>query len=213
MVGDGSGGQVARVGQACGVHGEVPGAAVCGGHPAPADEAQTVAHEAALGVLVAEVRQALARPWEAILAPGRGSPAQAGPTGPRARRLARPAGTQGAGGASAVSGSAWLHASVRAIRPPGRRNESRRNASPSDTVSVGRVARALRLLGALAPSNARANSPVAGSWENIPRPRLRHAPRVLPATLPGHARSSLAAPTPFPAGLTTVARSLPPAKL
>ena len=61
-------------------------------------------------------------------------------------RLARPAGTQDAGLARAVSGSAWPHAPAQAVSPPGRRREPGGNASPNDTASVGRAARALRLL-------------------------------------------------------------------
>ena len=108
-----------------------------------------------------------------------------------------------------MSGSAWPHASAQAISPLERRNESSRNASPNDTASVGRAARALRLLGPPAPSGAGPNSPVARSQGNRPLALLRHAPRALSTTRPRHARPSLAALAPSLTDLTTVAYSLP----
>ena len=122
--------------------------------------------------------------------PGAGEPRVGGRRQSPAWRSARPAGTQGASLARAVSGSAWPHASAQAISPLDLRNESSRNASPNDTASAVPVARALRLLAPPAPCGAGPNSPVARSQGNIPRSRLRYTPRALSTTHPRYTRSS-----------------------
>ena len=108
-----------------------------------------------------------------------------------------------------MSGSAWPHASAQAISPLERRNESSRNASPNDTASVGRAARALRLLGPSTPSGAGPNSPVARSQGNRPLALLRYTPRALSTTRPRYTRSSFVTLAPSLTDLTTVAYSLP----
>ena len=119
--------------------------------------------------------------------PGAGEPRVGGRRQSPAWRSARPAGTQGASLARAVSGSAWPHASAQAISPLDLRNESSRNASPNDTASAVPAARALRLLGPPRRPAARARtrpspgrrgtSPAPGS--GIPR---APCPRPVPGT-------------------------------
>ena len=105
--------------------------------------------------------------------PGAGEPRVGGRRQSPAWRSARPAGTQGASLARAVSGSAWPHASAQAISPLDLRNESSRNASPNDTASAVPVARALRLLappGALRRGPELARRQVAGEHPPLPAP-------------------------------------------
>ena len=74
VVGDGRDGKAAGVGRPRGVDEDAVGAPACGRLPPPADEGQALAHEAALGVLAAEVGQALAGPLGGHPGPGAGEP-------------------------------------------------------------------------------------------------------------------------------------------
>ena len=136
-------------------------------------------------VRVINVFHMLADLLEGHPGPRAGEPRVGGRRQSLAWRLARPAGTQGASLARAVSGSAWPHASAQAISPPDLRNESSGNASPNDTASAVPAARALRPLGPSTSSGAGPNSPVPRAQGTSPWPCSGTPRAPCPRPVPG----------------------------